>query len=151
MKEEIDFNYYCNYILNIIMLLDCGLYLASILVLCQYVKDSGIRLLGALIIGLLILGWLLFIKKRVTEVNGKKKKKKEEVVYTSWKKSYFINYAEIEYIAKERDFANHDDVLYRIKIKNGGSFVFKAIDGSLVDALKVLSKKSKLKIDDGTE
>ena len=75
--------------------------------------------------------------------------------YDTMKKEYSISYDEIEYITKETymdttSLIRYENYIYKVKIKNAGSFIFKYYDDSLDKAIKKLSIKSNIPINDLT-
>ena len=152
-NKIIDFKYHGTYIFNIVSFMFFILFLLIIYIILSSVNTFETRIIFILLATILILIWMLFIGKKLCALNGRFVFDKDEFTYYTLRKTYTIKYAEIEYISKENytDYSNMfnvQKVLYRLKIKNNGSFTFAYIDNSLLDALSALSQISKVKIDD---
>ena len=154
MKNKyIDFKYYGTYLFNIVCFLFFILFLLTIYLIISTTKIIETRIILILLATLIILIWMLFIGKKLCTLKGEFVFNKDEFTYYTLRKSYTIKYNEIEYISKESymDYSNIFNVqknMYRLKIKNAGSFTFAYTDDSLLVALNELSKISKVKIDD---
>ena len=152
-NKVIDFKYYGTYLFNIVSFLFFTLFILTIYLIISTTKTIEARIILILTSTLIILIWMLFIGKKLCILNGKFIFEKDEFNYYTLRKTYIIKYNEIEYISKETytDYSNIFNIqknLYRLKIKNAGSFTFACIDDSLLDALTTLSQISKVKIDD---
>lgn len=152
-NKIIDFKYHGTYIFNIVSFMFFILFLLIIYIILSSVNTFETRIIFILLSTIFILIWMLFIGKKLCTLNGRFVFDKDEFTYYTLRKTYTIKYTEIEYISKENytDYSNIfnvQKVLYRLKIKNNGSFTFAYIDNSLLDALSTLSQISKVKIDD---
>ena len=75
--------------------------------------------------------------------------------YNTLRKNNEISYDKIKYISKELRYDrttlfNLEKTIYRVKIKNAGSFIYYYTDESLVFAIKELAKRCNLDILDKT-
>lgn len=154
--KSISFKYKSTYLFNMVALLFFILYIIIIFVIIKFYSSFFLRILLLILAIIFILLWMYFVGKKLCVLNGKFNFNKNDFEYITMRKTYIINYNEIESITKENYIDNSkiisiENMLFRLKIKNSGSFVFCYYDSSLIDAIKKLTEISKNKINDQTK
>ena len=114
------------------------------------------KILFIALVSILLFTWMFIISKKLSIITGSFIFDTDVFYYETLRKSYEINYNEVAYISKEyridgNSFFNLERIIYRIKIKDAGSFVYYYEDDSLVKAINVLAKKLDMKIIDKTK
>ena len=151
MKKNIEFKYKNDYLFSICL----GIMVCLFILLGIIIFQSNITLLRKftlLLLSLIILSlWGIILKRKLEVTYGSFVFDKNEVVYTTLGKAYYIDYKEIDYIMKKNYMDNsylvsREALEYIIKIKDSGTFTFKYYDQSVIDAIKLLSKKANINI-----
>ena len=122
------------------------IYVIGSILINKYIMLNASKLLFMLIYLLLLVLWMLQIKKRLDITYGEFIFNEEELSYTTLNKTYYINYKEIDSIKKIIYIENTNIISYKsyeyiIKIKDAGQFIFRYYDNSLDTAINALANK----------
>lgn len=152
---SIKFKYKNNYLFNILSILFIILLFLTYYILFEHVKNPIHCIFLIILITIIIFIWMYLTKRKLEKTTGEFILDKSTLTYNTMKKSYYIDYPEIDYITKEKyndEFLifSKSSILYKVKIKNAGLFTFYYYDNSLINAIESLAKKAKIKIIDKT-
>ena len=154
-NETVNFKYKGDFLTNIIsFMFICLFIIFSILVFKINISIIFKIIIIFIILALLSL-WMYFINKKLSILNGTFIFDNDKFYYETLRKSYEIGYDEIQYVSKEirinnNVIFNRENPLFRIKIKDAGSFVFYIYDNSLENAIDRLCGMTNIKYKDKT-
>ena len=142
--SKFDFKYRSTRLFNIVAFLFFCLFIIVTIIILKYVSTTGYKIAYILLSGFILFIWMYFINKKLCILNGTFIIENNLLIYETLHKSYEIKFREIDYLSIEKcldrtSLFNIENYLYRIKIKDAGSFVFFYNDDSLDDAFKILS------------
>ena len=156
MKNDvINFKYKGSFLTNIVSFMFVCLFIVFSIIIVKANINTILKIISIfLILGILLL-WMYFINKKLSILNGTFIFDKDKFYYETLRKSYEIDYDEIDYVSKEirinnNVIFNRENPLFRIKIKNAGSFIFYIYDNSLENAIDRLCGMTKIKYKDKT-
>lgn len=146
MNTKYTFKYKNNTLSKYFLILFIIIYIIGSISINKYIMLNASKLLFMLIYLLLLVLWMLQIKKRLDITYGEFIFNKEELSYTTLNKTYYINYKEIDSIKKIIYIENTNIISYKsyeyiIKIKDAGQFIFRYYDNSLDTAINALANK----------
>lgn len=149
--DNIDFKYRSSKLFNIVAFLFFCLFILVVFIILKYVKSIGFRIIYILISGLILYIWMYFVNRKLCVLNGTFIIKNNILIYETLNKSYEIDFDEIDYLSIEKcldktSLFNIENYLYRIKIKDAGSFIFFYCNESLDKAFNILANKLDIKI-----
>ena len=147
----IDFKYRSTKLFNIVAFLFFCLFIIVVFVILKYIKTTGYRIIYILISSVILFLWMYLINRKICVLNGTFVFDNNKLYYETLRKSYEIDYNEVDYLSIERCFDKTslfkiENYLYRIKIKDAGSFVFYYSDDTLKDAFNKLSDELNIRI-----
>ena len=153
--ENLSFKYKHDKYYNIVGFVCFVLFIISIFIILKRFDTALTRLLFILLSFIFFIIVMYFVSKKLTIFNATITYNNTSFDYDTMKKEYSISYDEIEYITKETymdttSLIRYENYIYKVKIKNAGSFIFKYYDDSLDKAIKKLSIKSNIPINDLT-
>lgn len=146
MNTKYTFKYKNNTLSKYFLILFIIIYVIGSILINKYIMLNASKLLFMLIYLLLLVLWMLQIKKRLDITYGEFIFNEEELSYTTLNKTYYINYKEIDSI-KKIIYIEHTNIIsyksyeYIIKIKDAGQFIFRYYDNSLDTAINALANK----------
>ena len=146
MNTKYTFKYKNNTLSKYFLILFIIIYVIGSILINKYIMLNASKLLFMLIYLLLLVLWILQIKKRLDITYGEFIFNEEELSYTTLNKTYYINYKEIDSIKKIIYIENTNIISYKsyeyiIKIKDAGQFIFRYYDNSLDTAINALANK----------
>lgn len=146
MNTKYTFKYKNNTLSKYFLILFIIIYVIGSILINKYIMLNASKLLFMLIYLLLLVLWMLQIKKRLDITYGEFIFNEEELSYTTLNKTYYINYKEIDSIKKIIYIENTNIISYKsyeyiIKIKDAGQFIFRYYDNSLDTAISALANK----------
>lgn len=146
MNTKYTFKYKNNTLSKYFLILFIIIYVIGSILINKYIMLNASKLLFMLIYLLLLVLWMLQIKKRLDITYGEFIFNEEELSYTTLNKTYYINYKEIDSIKKIIYIENTNIISYKsyeyiIKIKDDGQFIFRYYDNSLDTAINALANK----------
>lgn len=146
MNTKYTFKYKNNTLSKYFLILFIIIYVIGSILINKYIMLNASKLLFMLIYLLLLVLWMLQIKKRLDITYGEFIFNEEELSYTTLNKTYYINYKEIDSIKKIIYIENANIISYKsyeyiIKIKDAGQFIFRYYDNSLDTAINALANK----------
>ena len=146
MNTNYTFKYKNNTLSKYFLILFIIIYVIGSILINKYIMLNASKLLFMLIYLLLLVLWMLQIKKRLDITYGEFIFNEEELSYTTLNKTYYINYKEIDSIKKIIYIENTNIISYKsyeyiIKIKDAGQFIFRYYDNSLDTAINALANK----------
>ncbi len=146
MNTKYTFKYKNNTLSKYFLILFIIIYVIGSILINKYIMLNASKLLFMLIYLLLLVLWMLQIKKRLDITYGEFIFNEEELSYTTLNKTYYINYKEIDSIKKIIYIENTNIISYKsyeyiIKIKDAGQFIFRYYDNSLDTAINALANK----------
>lgn len=146
MNTKYTFKYKNNTLSKYFLILFIIIYIIGSILINKYIMLNASKLLFMLIYLLLLVLWMLQIKKRLDITYGEFIFNEEELSYTTLNKTYYINYKEIDSIKKIIYIENTNIISYKsyeyiIKIKDAGQFIFRYYDNSLDTAINALANK----------
>lgn len=146
MNTKYTFKYKNNTLSKYFLILFIIIYIIGSILINKYIMLNASKLLFMLIYLLLLVLWMLQIKKRLDITYGEFIFNEEELSYTTLNKTYYINYKEIDSIKKIIYIENANIISYKsyeyiIKIKDAGQFIFRYYDNSLDTAINALANK----------
>lgn len=146
MNTKYTFKYKNNTLSKYFLILFIIIYVIGSILINKYIMLNASKLLFMLIYLLLLVLWMLQIKKRLDITYGEFIFNEEELSYTTLNKTYYINYKEIDSIKKIIYIENTNIISYKsyeyiIKIKEAGQFIFRYYDNSLDTAINALANK----------
>ena len=146
MNTKYTFKYKNNTLSKYFLILFIIIYIIGSILINKYIMLNASKLLFILIYLLLLVLWMLQIKKRLDITYGEFIFNEEELSYTTLNKTYYINYKEIDSIKKIIYIENTNIISYKsyeyiIKIKDAGQFIFRYYDNSLDTAINALANK----------
>lgn len=146
MNTKYTFKYKNNTLSKYFLILFIIIYIIGSILINKYIMLNASKLLFMLIYLLLLVLWMLQIKKRLDITYGEFIFNEEELSYTTLNKTYYINYKEIDSIKKIIYIENTNIISYKsyeyiIKIKDAGQFIFRYYDNSLDTAISALANK----------
>lgn len=151
MNTKYTFKYKNNTLSKYFLILFIIIYVIGSILINKYIMLNASKLLFMLIYLLLLVLWMLQIKKRLDITYGEFIFNEEELSYTTLNKTYYINYKEIDSIKKIIYIENTNIISYKsyeyiIKIKDAGQFIFRYYDNSLDTAINALANKLNIDI-----
>ena len=149
----ITFKYRDNFIFNIISFICFIIFMILTYIIINNIESIPKKILYILLVFIIINVILAIISSKICVLKGKFIFEEGEFTYESISKTYTIRYDEIEYIRKDiytdnTTLMKRENYIYKIKIKDDGSLLFKYYNDSLLDAIEELAMKSNLKIED---
>ena len=146
MNTKYTVKYKNNTLSKYFLILFIIIYVIGSILINKYIMLNASKLLFMLIYLLLLVLWMLQIKKRLDITYGEFIFNEEELSYTTLNKTYYINYKEIDSIKKIIYIENTNIISYKsyeyiIKIKDAGQFIFRYYDNSLDTAINALANK----------
>lgn len=146
MNTKYTFKYKNNTLSKYFLILFIIIYVIGSILINKYIMLNASKLFFMLIYLLLLVLWMLQIKKRLDITYGEFIFNEEELSYTTLNKTYYINYKEIDSIKKIIYIENTNIISYKsyeyiIKIKDAGQFIFRYYDNSLDTAINALANK----------
>lgn len=146
MNTKYTFKYKNNTLFKYFLILFIIIYIIGSILINKYIMLNASKLFFMLIYLLLLVLWMLQIKKRLDITYGEFIFNEEELSYTTLNKTYYINYKEIDSIKKIIYIENTNIISYKsyeyiIKIKDAGQFIFRYYDNSLDTAINALANK----------
>lgn len=146
MNTKYTFKYKNNTLSKYFLILFIIIYIIGSILINKYIMLNASKLFFMLIYLLLLVLWMLQIKKRLDITYGEFIFNEEELSYTTLNKTYYINYKEIDSIKKIIYIENTNIISYKsyeyiIKIKDAGQFIFRYYDNSLDTAINALANK----------
>ena len=149
--NKIDFKYRSTKLFNIVAFLFFCLFIIVTLVIFKYVKTTGYKIVYILVSLLILFLWMHLTNRKICVLNGTFIFDNDTFYYETLRKSYEVKYNEVDYLSIERcfdktNFFNIENYLYRIKIKDAGSFIFYYNDDSLDEAFNKLADELNMTI-----
>lgn len=153
MNTKYTFKYKNNALFKYPLILFIIVYIIGSILINRYILINSNKLIFMLLYLLILILWMLQIKKRLDITYGEFVFNQDELSYTTLNKTYYINYNEILSIEKRNYIENTNIISYQsyeyiIKIKNAGQFTFKYHDNSLDIAIKALADKLNMEINE---
>ena len=153
MNTKYTFKYKNNALFKYPLILFIIVYIIGSILINRYILINSNKLIFMLLYLLILILWMLQIKKRLDITYGEFVFNQDELSYTTLNKTYYINYNEILSIEKRNYIENTNIISYQsyeyiIKIKNAGQFTFKYHDNSLDIANKALADKLNMEINE---
>ena len=151
MQNKYSFKYKNSSLFKIPLILFSILYILGSILIFTYVPENITKLTYMLLFFLIIILWLIQIKKKLDITNGEFEFNENELNYITLNKMFCIKYDEILSIKKENYLENTNIISYNsyqyiISIKNSGFFIFKFYDQSLDIAIQALADKLNIEI-----
>ena len=149
--DKIDFKYRSTRLFNIVAFLFFCLFIIVTLIIIKYVNSTGYKIVYILLCGGILYLWMYIVNRKVCVLNGSFIIENDKFYYDTLRKSYEIKFNEVDYLSIEKcldktSLFNIENYLYRIKIRDAGSFIFYYNDKSLDEAFKKLSDKLNITI-----
>ena len=153
MNTKYTFKYKNNTLFKYPLILFIIVYIIGSILINRYILINSNKLIFMLLYLLILILWMLQIKKRLDITYGEFVFNQDELSYTTLNKTYYINYNEILSIEKRNYIENTNIISYQsyeyiIKIKNASQFTFKYHDNSLDIAIKALADKLNMEINE---
>ena len=154
-SDVVNFKYRGTFLSNIVSFMFICLFIILSIVAFKLKIHIVPKILIILLILVLLSIWMYFANKKLSILNGTFIFDNDKFYYDTLRKSYEISYDEIDYVSKEirinnNSFFQRENLLYRIKIKNAGSFIFYVCDNSVENAIDKLCGMTTIKYIDKT-
>lgn len=149
--DKIEFKYRSTRLFNIVAFLFFCLFIIVTLIIIKYVNSTGYKIVYILLCGGILYLWMYIVNRKICVLNGCFIFDEDKFYYDTLRKSYEIKFNEVDYLTIEKgldktSLFNIENYLYRIKIRDAGSFIFYYYDKSLDEAFKKLSDELNITI-----